>query len=90
MLEQLRTWAEGLLPQLKNTPVEKTWAGLRPGSFDGMPYIGEVPGWPNVYVASGHYRAGLHLSCATAVVTADLMQGKKPAIDLTPFRLGRG
>jgi len=90
MLQQLRGWAEGILPQLKSTPLENSWAGLRPGSFDGMPYIGPVPGRPQVFVASGHYRAGLHLSCATAVVVADLMQGKQPAIDLSPFRLGRG
>ncbi len=90
MLRQLRNWAERILPQLKSTPLENSWAGLRPGSFDGMPYIGPVPGRPQLFVASGHYRAGLHLSCATAIVAADLMQGKQPAVDLTAFRLGRG
>ena len=90
MLQQLRAWAEAILPQLKSTPLENSWAGLRPGSFDGMPYIGAVPGRSQLFVASGHYRAGLHLSCATAFVVADLMQGIPPAIDLTPFRLSRG
>ncbi len=90
MLLQLRTWAEGILPQLQSIPLENSWAGLRPGSFDGLPYIGQVPGRPQVFVATGHYRAGLHLSCATAVLVADLMQGKVPSIDLAPFRLGRG
>lgn len=90
MIQQLRNWAESILPQLKHATIEKTWAGLRPGTFDGMPYIGQVPNFNQLFVASGHYRAGLHLSCATAVVVADLMQGHKPAIDLTPFRIGRG
>ncbi len=90
MIDQLRTWAESILPQLQETQIENTWAGLRPGSFDGMPYLGQVPGRPNIFVASGHFRAGLHLSCATAVLMSDLMEGKHSTIDLSPFRLGRG
>ncbi len=90
MIAQLRKWAESILPQLQNAKIEKTWAGLRPGTFDGMPYIGQVPNFKLLFVASGHYRAGLHLSCATAEVVADLIQGNQPAIDLSPFRVGRG
>ncbi len=90
MLNQLQSWAESILPELKDATIEKTWAGLRPGTFDGMPYIGQVPSFRNLYVASGHYRAGLHLSCGTAVVVADLMQDLPPTIDLSPFRIGRG
>ncbi len=90
MIGQLRAWAESILPGLKSATIEKTWAGLRPGTFDGLPYIGQVPGLKQVYVASGHYRAGLHLSCATALVMADLMQDRQPSIDLSPFRIGRG
>lgn len=90
MLTDLKAWAESLLPQLATVPIERSWAGLRPGSFDTLPYIGRVPGWQELYVAAGHYRAGLHLSCATAVVLADLMTGKQPQIDLRLFRIGRG
>ena len=90
MIGQLREWAAGILPQLQAATVEMTWAGLRPGTFDGLPYLGQVPNLKQVFVASGHYRAGLHLSCATAVVIADLMQGHQPAIDLSAFRVGRG
>jgi glycine oxidase len=90
MIRQLRDWAESILPQLQHANIEKTWAGLRPGTFDGLPYIGQVPNNHQLFVASGHYRAGLHLSCATAVVIADLMQDHKPAIDLSAFRIGRG
>jgi glycine oxidase len=90
MIRQLRGWAESILPELRHAKIEKTWAGLRPGTFDGLPYLGQVPNLKHLYVASGHYRAGLHLSCATAEVMADLMQGRKPAIDLSAFRIGRG
>jgi glycine oxidase len=89
-MTELRVWAESILPQLKTATIEKTWAGLRPGSFDGMPYMGKVPQFSNVYVAAGHYRSGIHLSCATAVMMADLMDGKPTAIDLSAFRIARG
>ena len=90
MIRQLRDWAESILPDLQFASIEKTWAGLRPGTFDGLPYIGQVPSMKQLFVASGHYRAGLHLSCATAVVIADLIQGHRPSIDLAAFRIGRG
>jgi glycine oxidase len=89
-IEQISGWAEQLMPGLKQCPVEQTWAGLRPGSFDGFPYIGRVPGFENLYVAAGHFRSGLHLSCATAVVLANEMLGAANEIDLLPFRVGRG
>ncbi|QDV28004.1 glycine oxidase ThiO [Aureliella helgolandensis] len=89
-IRQIRDWAEGVLPLLQQTPVEKSWAGLRPGSFDGWPYMGKIGTTENLFVAAGHYRAGIHLSCGTAVLMADLMLGHPTSIDLNPFRPGRG
>jgi glycine oxidase len=89
MVSQLRGWAEGLLPGLASARLERTWAGLRPGSFDGFPYLGRVAGWENLYVASGHFRHGLHLSTATAEVLVQLMAGEPTTVDLTPFRVPR-
>lgn len=90
-LQMLRDWAEAMMPELGELAVvEKCWAGLRPGSFDGLPYLGAVPGTKNLFAAAGHFRAGLQLSCATAVVMANLMLDQPNKIDLTPFRIGRG
>jgi glycine oxidase len=89
MIAQLRGWAERLLPQLESAELERTWAGLRPGSFDGFPYLGKVAGWDNLYVATGHFRHGLHLSTATAEVLVQLMAGEPTSVDLTPFRVPR-
>lgn len=90
IIAELQAWATSILPQLSDTPIEATWAGLRPGSYDGWPYLGKVPGLENLYMAAGHYRSGLHLSCATAVVMADLLQGHPMEVDITPFRVSRG
>ncbi|HBE68350.1 MAG TPA: hypothetical protein DDW52_09405 [Planctomycetaceae bacterium] len=89
-IASIRDWAESIMPQLTNAPLKKSWAGLRPGSFDGFPYMGPVASLGGLFLASGHFRSGLHLSPGTAVVMADLLTGKTPAIDLTPFRPGRG
>lgn len=89
-VSELVSLARQLVPVLCDAPIENSWAGLRPGSFDGFPYIGRMPGLDNAYVAAGHYRSGLHMSPGTAVVLRQLMFGDEPEIDLTPFRVGRG
>lgn len=53
-------------PGLLEFPIERTWAGLRPGSRDGAPVIGRVPGLKNAFVATGHFRSGLTLAPGTA------------------------
>ncbi len=78
---------EGIL--LRSAEIELTWAGLRPASFDGLPYLGSLPGLANVFVAAGHFRSGIYLSPGTAVVMAQAMRGEPTAIDLAPFRVGR-
>jgi glycine/D-amino acid oxidase-like deaminating enzyme len=69
--------------------VEQSWAGLRPGSADGLPTIGRIPGLDNACVATGHYRAGLHQSTGTAMVVADLIDGRMSPLPLDAFRPGR-
>lgn len=86
----LVAFARELVPALESAVIERTWAGLRPGVYDGLPYLGAVPGLDNGFVAAGHFRSGLYLSPGTAVVLADLIAGKPPSIDLRPFRVSRG
>jgi glycine oxidase len=72
------------LPALRDLAVSETWAGLRPGSADGLPYIGfgALGGYA---VAAGHHRNGILLAPATARSLADLIERKPPAVDLAPF-----
>ncbi|MEX2175462.1 MAG: glycine oxidase ThiO [Pirellulaceae bacterium] len=88
-ITELTAWARLLVPALAAAPVEQSWAGLRPGSFDGFPYLGPLPGLANAFVAAGHFRSGIYLSPATAVVMSQLMRGEPPEVDLAPFRVGR-
>ncbi|CAN5642970.1 glycine oxidase ThiO [soil metagenome] len=88
-VRDLLDFALRLCPALAASEVETSWAGLRPGSLDTRPYIGPAPGYENLFVATGHRRAGLQLSTATAEVVADLLLGRPPSLDLSDFRLDR-
>ena len=88
-LSELVDLARSLVPALREAPIEHTWAGLRPASFDGLPYLGPLPGLKNATIAAGHFRSGLYLSTATAVVLSQYLRGETPQIDLAPFRVGR-
>ena len=84
-IDRLLAFAHSLLGPLPAAVLEQSWAGLRPGSVDGLPFLGGVPAYRNAFVAAGHFRAGLHQSTGTAVLLADLMTGRTPAIDPAPF-----
>jgi glycine oxidase len=75
---------------LAGANVEKTWAGLRPGSPDGLPYIGPVPGIDNLHVAAGHFRAGIQLSPGTALLLKERILGQPLSMPMDAFRLDRG
>lgn len=77
------------IPAWTTAELEKTWAGLRPGSPDGLPFLGPVPGWDGVLVATGHFRAGVQLSVGTAHVIADLFADRAPSVPLEAFALDR-
>jgi glycine oxidase len=85
----LLEFAFSVVPALREAPVERCWAGLRPGTPDGMPFLGKVPGIDNLFVAAGHYRAGIQLSPATGLVVKEMMLGEPTTIPLDAFRLDR-
>lgn len=84
-IQGLLDFALELAPSLSKGVVERTWAGLRPATVDGMPYLGRIPGFENVSLAAGHFRAGLWLSPATAVVMRQTILGQPTEIDLAAF-----
>jgi glycine oxidase len=85
--EELYRAAVEIFPLLKHTPIEDHWAGLRPGSPSGIPYIGAYPGIDGLYFNAGHYRNGLVTGPASARLAADLILGRKPITDPSPYAL---
>jgi glycine oxidase len=88
-IRDLLTLASALVPALADSPLERCWAGLRPGSPDGLPFLGPVPGFDNLFIAAGHFRAGIQLSPGTALVLKELLLGQPLTVNLEPFRLDR-
>lgn len=77
------------IPALGNFALAETWAGLRPGTPDELPYLGatELGGY---FLATGHYRNGILLTPVTAHLVADAIEGKAgAAAALAPFGLAR-
>lgn len=64
------------------------WAGLRPMSADGRPFIGET-GIGGLYLNTGHGHLGWTMAAGSAKLLADLLTGNVPAIEPTPFRATR-
>ena len=88
-LGSLKATAVELLPALADAEVVKHWAGLRPGSPDGVPYIGAVSDFDGLWLNCGHFRNGLVLAPASCQLLADLMLGRKPSIDPAPYAPGQ-
>lgn len=86
-LASLRASAEELIPGLVGQAPIQHWAGLRPGSPEGIPFIGEVPGHRGLWLNTGHYRNGLVLAPASCQLLADLMRGAETIIDPRPYAL---
>lgn len=85
-LASLKRSAENIIPALADCPVAYHWAGLRPGSPEGIPFIGALADFPNVFVNAGHYRNGLVLAPASTHLLADMLLGRKPLIDPMPYQ----
>ncbi len=90
IIDPLQEWAMKICPALSTDRVERTWAGLRPGSFDSLPYLGTLHPFVNGFIAAGHFRHGLHWSTATGLLMYQWMNGDKTEVDLKPFCVQRG
>jgi glycine oxidase len=74
-------------PSLGSFAVTESWSGLRPGTPDGLPFLGSTP-VEGFFLAGGHYRNGILLAPATARLIADAIEGK-PVSELAPFSIER-
>ena len=79
-VRKLRAGANALVPGLAFARQPSAWAGLRPGTPDGLPVMGRLPGWENVWVATGHFRNGILLAPITGrIMTVAVLSGRMPA-----------
>lgn len=88
-LAQVRRAAFEMVPQLRHAGEHFAWAGLRPGSPDGLPIMGPLPGWENVTVATGHFRNGILLGPITGQLVAQAIIEGGAGEALAPFSPAR-
>jgi len=62
-----------MIPELKKFPIVQEWAGLRPSSPSGVPYIGKIEQTHNLWANFGHFRNGLCMAPASAKLLKQLM-----------------
>ncbi len=79
---------QSLMPGL-DSDHRTEWMGSRPSHPDSKPAIGRSPHHRNAYFAFGHDHLGLTFGSITGKLIAELLAGKKPSVDLEPFRPDR-
>jgi len=82
------TRTQRMLPGLR-TERRSDWMGFRPSLPDSLPAVGRSPRFRNVYFAFGHAHRGLSFAAITGRLVADLVAGRTPVIDPSPYRADR-
>lgn len=85
--EELHQAAVELVPLLADLPIERQWAGLRPGTEQGIPYICQHDDVEGLYVHAGHFRNGIVLGAASAELMTDIILNRTPWCDTQPYEL---
>lgn len=80
--------AQRILPGLKAEDTSE-WMGHRPALPDTIPILSASSRQPGVWYATGHGHLGLTYSATTARLMADMIDGRQPPVDMTPFRIDR-
>lgn len=88
-LERVTPVAARRLPALADAPIAKAWAGLYEMTPDANPIIGEAPARPGLFTIAGFSGHGFQHSPAAGRILADVMTGRDPQFDLTPFAFER-
>ncbi len=79
---------EEIASRLASLPLEAAWAGLRPGTPDGLPVLGPTP-LKQFLLAAGHFRSGILLAPLTGRLVAEWILKGSCSIDLSTFSISR-
>lgn len=90
-VEAIARAANRYYPEIQLSKEEKDNAecGLRPLSFDGLPYIGRSEKCDNLVIATGHAMLGWTMGTGTGKLVSEIITDKKPSLNMKPFAVGR-
>ena len=75
------------IPMLSRIGIKRVWAGLRPGTRDGIPFICEHSEISGLYLNAGHFRNGVVMGPASARLLVDRMLGRDSFTEFAPYTL---
>ncbi|VAX10036.1 Glycine oxidase ThiO [hydrothermal vent metagenome] len=84
---ELAAEALRLVPALQKYEIEHHWAGLRPGSPEGIPYICAHPDLSGLFINTGHFRNGVVLGLASSRLLADLLLGREAIVAADAYQI---
>lgn len=87
-VKRLHDAAVQLVPRLREARVIEAWCGLRPGTSDNLPILGEssIRGY---FTCTGHYRDGILLAPISAKLMSDLILRRTTSLDISEFNPAR-
>lgn len=88
-LPQVTEVAVRRLPALADASISHAWAGLYEMTPDANPIIGPSPDVDGFFTIAGFSGHGFQHSPAAGRILADVIAGRDPSFDLTPFRADR-
>jgi glycine oxidase len=83
-IQRLRAAAERFVPVIAEMQLHEAWTGLRPGTPDGLPILGETK-LHGYYACTGHYRDGILLTPVTALIMTELIRTGRTSADISRF-----
>jgi D-amino-acid dehydrogenase len=86
--ETLEMCVNDLFPGGGDTSQASFWTGLRPMTPDGTPVVGRTP-VSNLFLNTGHGTLGWTMSCGSGQLLADLISGRRPAIQADDLSVHR-
>jgi glycine oxidase len=85
-LRNILAWTTALVPAVGQLPLLRAWAGLRPATADGWPYMGPLLPLRNCWVSTGHFRKGILLAALCARLVAGSIFAQRLDEALVPFK----
>jgi len=87
---RLLSFAQSMIPSLRDEDVEESWWGFRPDPRDELPLFGPAAGWENLHICTGHCRKGILLAPVTADIMSDWLLNRvlppEPSLWANRFR----
>jgi len=89
LIERARAGIAAAFPAFRTVAVAETWAGMIDVTPDAIPVISAVEQVPGFYIATGFSGHGFGIGPGAGRLMADMVMGRPPLVDPTPFRLAR-